>query len=1042
MAPSLPGRLLALAAALAAGAARAALPDPWADAPPQAILLYDDPAPGATSLPWRLENRGGERAEDVAVFAEPTWRDPADGPAALSDPVSLEPGEAVEATFELGPPPGPGVWFVPIRVAGWDAAGRPTRSWRCPRFVVPGPKASPPLAFSVAPGTAQRERGRSFAIYITLLSRSDEPVEANVRLLVPSGLAPADIPTIRVSLAPGETLATNFAFRASSPFAQEATVRAVAWTAPATNAPAWGESRYVRFDVAAQPGVLEAPPRRLPWGAAAAAAVWFAACAALGARRRRRNGDENGAAPGGFRWEELAVVVAATAYLAWFLRAWLVFAPGLVLGGDLPAHHYLIDHIARTGSMVSWADGWWGGFPMFRYYFPLPYAAMAALGRIVGHDLAFKLGSIAGLLALPAALWGAARIARLPRPAPAFLAALALPLALDNTHNMWGANAYSTLAGMIANSWSFALFPVALALGARDARRERVSAVSALVFAALALSHFFTSLLAALALGAFALALLAARRPRAFRALAIEGALAAALAAWWLLPLLATGGWSVAFGEQWEIRFWRQLPPMLAPAWLAAAAAATAAAAAMQNAECRMQNIHFPSFIIHHSSFIILHFLLFAFSLLLFYYGRSVAEVFVNCRLWPFLVYAMLVGVALAWATLARAWRAPRAGALAFLALCAALAWRVSDDDGNPSWACAQHARYWAEYNLRGVEAQPRGPSFAHLARLVRWRPGLVAWDMTDLNEALGSSRCFEALPYVWPGTRTLEGGIVNSALGSLAAYTVQGEISDAPAGWPLLVSPRAFDPASGLRHLELLGVRTFIARSRAVQRAFEDDPAWRRIGASGPGDQWKVYASSLEGVPDVRAWRTPLRGRDPAAPPPAASAAPGELQAAIAAWWASRGATEDLFPLDGPDAVPLVDAVTRIAEDATNAPPEPGWLDRVSDPVRLGAPFPDGSIAFETDFPGRPHVVAATWYPDWRADGADGPYLLSSGQMVVYPTGPSVVLYHATLASEIAGRFLALCGLLALAALVLRRPAPRRAAGGWSPVPPKSPHG
>ena len=57
---------------------------------------------------------------------------------------------------------------------------------------------------------------------------------------------------------------------------------------------------------------------------------------------------------------------------------------------------------------------------------------------------------------------------------------------------------------------------------------------------------------------------------------------------------------------------------------------------------------------------------------------------------------------------------------------------------------------------------------------------------MTDLNEALGSSRCFEALPYVWPGTRTLEGGIVNSALGSLAAYTVQGEISDAPAGWPL----------------------------------------------------------------------------------------------------------------------------------------------------------------------------------------------------------------------------------------------------------------
>jgi hypothetical protein len=389
---------------------------------------------------------------------------------------------------------------------------------------------------------------------------------------------------------------------------------------------------------------------------------------------------------------------------------------------------------------------------------------------------------------------------------------------------MWGANAYSTLAGMIANSWSFALFPVSLALAARDARRERVSAVSALVFAALALSHFFTSILAALVLGAFALVLLAARRLRAFRALALEGVLAATLAAWWLLPLLATGAWSVAFGEQWEIHFWRQLPPMLAPAWLAAAAVAAIAAIAMRKAQCKMHNAkctmqNAGRFIVH-CAFAILHFLLFLFSILLFYFGRSVAEVFVNCRLWPFLVYAMFAGTALAWASLARAWRAPRSGALAFLALCAALAWNEGGKEENPAWSRAMHARYWAEYNLRGVEAQPSGAAFHHLARLVRWRPGLVGYDMTDLNETLGSSRCFEALPYVWPGTRTLEGGIVNSALGSLAAYTVQGEISDAPAGWPLLVSPRSFDPDSGLRHLEPRSLRTFIARSRHVQAA------------------------------------------------------------------------------------------------------------------------------------------------------------------------------------------------------------------------------
>jgi len=173
--------------------------------------------------------------------------------------------------------------------------------------------------------------------------------------------------------------------------------------------------------------------------------------------------------------------------------------------------------------------------------------------------------------------------------------ALALPIALDNTHNMWGANAYSTLAGMIANSWSFALFAPALALAVRDARRERVSGLSAVVFAALALSHFFTSLLAGAAIGLFVLALCAARRWRAARTLALEGLWAGALAAWWLLPLVALNGWSVDFGEQWEIHFWKQLPPMLSPACLGAAAAAAASFLAWRSARAARSAAIFAS---------------------------------------------------------------------------------------------------------------------------------------------------------------------------------------------------------------------------------------------------------------------------------------------------------------------------------------------------------------------------------------------------------------------------------------------------------------
>ena len=236
MAPRLPGRLLALAAALAAaGAARAGLPAPDAEAPSSVALLYDSPAPGATSLHWKLENRGGERALDVAVFAEPTWRKDI---AAFSDPVSLDPGEAVEADFKLGPLPGPGDWFVPLRVAGWDPSGRPIRSWRCPRFSVPAPKASPPLAFSLAaaPETGVASRG-PFEVRIELRSLSKEPVEARVRLLVPSGLSPADPPILRASLAPGGAFVTNVA--------PQETARASPADRPAS--PPYSSSRITRW---------------------------------------------------------------------------------------------------------------------------------------------------------------------------------------------------------------------------------------------------------------------------------------------------------------------------------------------------------------------------------------------------------------------------------------------------------------------------------------------------------------------------------------------------------------------------------------------------------------------------------------------------------------------------------------------------------------------------------------------------------------------------------------------------------------------------
>ena len=53
-----------------------------------------------------------------------------------------------------------------------------------------------------------------------------------------------------------------------------------------------------------------------------------------------------------------------------------------------------------------------------------------------------------------------------------------------------------------------------------------------------------------------------------------------------------------------------------------------------------------------------------------------------------------------------------------------------------------------------------------------------MAFDLHPDNERLGSSRIFEAIPHLTQ-RGILEGGIVNSALGALPAYMIQGQVSD-----------------------------------------------------------------------------------------------------------------------------------------------------------------------------------------------------------------------------------------------------------------------
>jgi hypothetical protein len=95
-----------------------------------------------------------------------------------------------------------------------------------------------------------------------------------------------------------------------------------------------------------------------------------------------------------------------------------------------------------------------------------------------------------------------------------------------------------------------------------------------------------------------------------------------------------------------------------------------------------------------------------------------------------------------------------------------------------------------------------------------------------------------------------------------------------------------------------------------------------------------------------------------------------------------------------------------------------------------------DTSVAFDVSRTGVPVMVKTSYFPNWEAHGARGPWRATPNFMVVVPTSRHVELTYGTTNAEWAGRFLAVVGLAGLGGLVwwgMRRrrdgPGPTRSA-------------
>jgi 6-pyruvoyl-tetrahydropterin synthase related domain len=688
-------------------------------------------------------------------------------------------------------------------------------------------------------------------------------------------------------------------------------------------------------------------------------------------------------------WMHRALTVAAFAaiylVLVRVLHVNLILSRTTAAGGDMGSHHYVAEFLREDllprGKVTGWAPGWFAGIPMLTFYFPLPYTLIAALSPLLGSQVAFKAVTASGLFALPLTCWGAFRVLRLPEPAPILAAAASMPFLFMTSYTIYGGNIASTMAGEFPFAFSFSLLPLALALIWRVVEENgRGWRLTTLVVTALVLSHILTTIV--LVLGVTVLLLRPSRREMgaALGQLARVFGIAFCLAAFWALPFILRIDYTAHFA-------WTQLPgfAVLFPEEIRPYLVFTliGVVAAVARAERRVLLYAWPGVVA-----------VAVYALLARFFPKASLW---NARMLPFIyLCALLVaayGAAVVVARLTALVQRNTGAPVRFVYVAMAMLLVLAPIYG--SWRHRGFTPGWARYNYEGFEVKSGWPQARELFDTLRGLPpGRVMWEFSRDYESFGTTRTLENIP-VFAGQDTMEGLLIESSLNAPFHFINQAETSQTQTQAVPGLNYPSFDFPTGLRHLRMFGVRYYVAYTDQAKKAARDAKL-PVVTTSGKFVVYEVGDGHLVEVPSYR----PVLLDDP------------DWRGNSLTWYRT---------------VKWLDVQLAYAskgdKDARAAFADPGPLpvrDLPHQALRNPGPVPsrmvgDDQLEFTTDRIGEPHVVKVSYFPNWHAEGAEGPWMLSPGLMVVVPTQAHVRLVYRDTPVEGAGKALTVAGVAVL---------------------------
>ncbi|HET9690696.1 MAG TPA: hypothetical protein VFP61_06065 [Acidimicrobiales bacterium] len=745
------------------------------------------------------------------------------------------------------------------------------------------------------------------------------------------------------------------------------------------------------------------------------------------------------------------VVVACVVFTFVELKPSLLFANTTPAGGDMGAHVWLPAfvkaHLIPSLRLTGWAPDWYAGFPALTYYFPLPMFAIAFVSYVVPYDIAFKLVSVAGLVTLPVAAWALGRLSRSRFPVPACLALASVAYLFSRDFTIYGGNIASTMAGEFSFSISLSLAVLFLGLVARGLRTGRGRAVAAAVLAACAVSHVLPLFFAAG--GAAVMAAVEPGRRRSARFLVPVLVVAGLVVAVWALPFELRLPYATNMGYGKITTYLTTLFPK-SDTWLFGLAAVGAALAfarrnrlgvwlAWMAVACAVVFRYAPDARLWNARVLPFWFL----SLYLLV-GVAAAELGTlavrSARLRP-LLRRSLLPVPLAFLLVTYVWVAYPLRQLPGGHTVAGGRWSWA----GISSAAASYVPDWVSWNYSGYESPGKARRAEFFALIAKMRQlgndpaygcGRAMWEYEPSLDQMGTPDALMLLPYFTHGCiGSMEGLYYESSATTPYHFLDAAELSDQPSD-PMrgLQYPSSPNVPLGVQHLQMLGVKWFMAITPDIEQAADVDPSLRLAATVGPFPVSETTNNQTSTV--QRTWKiyevldAPMVS--PMVDQPVVATGFGDPGAGwlklSQAWYLDPSRWDVVETASGPRSW------ARVPASDTTPPRVPLPPVQVS-AVRQGT----DTISFDVDRPGVPVLVRTSYFPNWQASGAGQVYRATPNLMVVVPDATHVTLHYGYTSVDWAGFVMTLVGLGGLVVLARpqlldvarrRRPAPRHAAG------------